>query len=397
MDFCMKPHGAHPDKRLSALKIQRVKEPGRYADGNGLYLIVDPTGAKRWMLRTVVPGKRRDIGLGGLALVSLAEAREQATTFRKRARQGGNPLTERQKARQIIPTFEEAARSVHEGRASSWRNEKHRAQWINTLRDYAFSKIGAKRIDHIATPDILNVLAPIWLTKPETARRVRQRLATVMDWAKAAGFRAGDNPVDGVAKGLPKQGDRDDHHAALPYSEVSAFVDRLRQSDMSPLAKLAFEFLILTACRTNEVLKARWQEFDFEKGLWEIPASRMKGKRRHIVPLSERCQAILMAAKPLAGTSEFVFPGRTEAKPLSNMVFLMTMRRMSYKAVPHGFRSSFRDWASEQTSFPNEVCEMALAHAIRDKTEAAYRRGDILEKRRALMQEWALFLASGSM
>ena len=307
MAFSMKPQGAHPDKRLSVLKIQRVKEPGRYADGNGLYLIVDRTGAKRWMLRTVVQGKRRDIGLGGLALVSLAEAREQATTFRKLARQGGNPLSERQKARQIIPTFEEAARSVHEARATSWRNEKHRAQWINTLGDYAFPRIGVKRVDHIDTPDILNVLAPIWLSKPETARRVRQRLATVLDWAKAAGFRAGDNPVDGVAKGLPKQGGRDDHHAAVPYKDVAAFVIRLRQLDNSPLTKLAFEFLILTASRTNEVLKARWQEFDLENAFWEIPASCMKGKRRHIVPLSERCQAILMAARPLAGHPSLFF------------------------------------------------------------------------------------------
>jgi integrase len=388
----VKPKGPHPQKRLTALKVTRLAEPGRYADGNGLYLIVDGSRAKRWMLRTIVQGKRRDIGLGGASLVSLAEAREQARAMRKLARDGGNPLVERHRVRQIIPTFEEAAQRVHEARAGSWRNDKHKAQWINTLRDYAFPKLGPKRIDLIDTADILLILTPIWLTKPETARRLRQRLSTVMDWAKAAGFRSGDNPVDGVTKGLPRQNGRSDHHQAIPYPEMPAFLERLRDLEMFPIASLAFEFLILTACRTNEVLRACWQEIDLGKAIWDIPATRMKGKRRHTVPLSQRCLDILHEAKVLAGMSELVFPGRNPRKPLSNMVFLMTMRRMQLSAVPHGFRSSFRDWASEQTNFPNEVSEMALAPAIRDKTEAAYRRGDLLEKRRQLMQAWQAFV-----
>jgi integrase len=371
----MKPKGQHPQKKLSAVKVNRLATPGRYADGNGLYLIVDPSGAKRWMLRTVVQGKRRDIGLGGTSLVSLADAREQAQALRKMAREGGNPLIERRRANQVIPTFEQAAKRVHEERASSWRNEKHQAQWINTLRDYAFPKVGSKRVDRVDTADVLAVLSPIWLTKAETARRLRQRLSTVMDWAKAAGFRSGDNPVDGVTKGLPRQNGQRDHHQAIPYSEISDFLEKFRSLDLSASAKLAFEFLILSACRTNEVLGARWEEVDFGKAIWEIPLSRMKGKRRHTVPLSFRCLEILHEARALAGTSELVFPGRTATKPLSNMVFLMTMRRMGISAVPHGFRSTFRDWASEQTNFPNEVCKMALAHAIRDKTEAAYRAG----------------------
>ncbi len=390
----MKPKGRHPEKELTAVKVNRLTEPGRYADGNGLYLIVDPSGAKRWMLRTVVQGKRRDIGLGGLSLVSLAEARGHAQAMRKMARDGGNPLLVRDREKQVIPTFEEAAKRVHEARSSGWRNGKHRAQWINTLRDYAFPKIGTKRVDLIDTADVLTVLSPIWLTKAETARRLRQRISTVMDWAKASGFKSGDNPVEGVTKGLPRQNGQKDHHEAIPYSEIAVFLERLNGLDMSKVAKLAFEFLILSACRTNEVLGAPWDEINFEKAVWEIPASRMKGNRRHIVPLSFRCVEILHEARTLAGISELIFPGRTRAKPLSNMVFLMTMRRMGLAAVPHGFRSTFRDWASEQTNFPNEVCEMALAHAIRDKAEAAYRRGDLLEKRRQLMLAWSRYCLS---
>jgi integrase len=255
--------------------------------------------------------------------------------------------------------------------------------------------MGLKRVDIIDTADVLAVLSPIWLTKAETARRLRQRLSTVMDWAKAAGFRSGDNPVVGITKGLPRQNGQREHHQAIPYSEIADFLERLKSLDLSGPAKLAYEFLILSACRTNEVLGARWEEVDFGKAIWEIPSSRMKGNRRHTVPLSFRCLEVLNEAQDLAGTSEFVFPGRTGSKPLSNMVFLMTMRRMGISAVPHGFRSTFRDWASEQTNFPNEVCEMALAHAIRDKTEAAYRRGDLLEKRRQLMEAWSRFLANG--
>jgi hypothetical protein len=220
----MKAKGRHPEKKLTALKVNRLAAPGRYADGNGLYLIVDPSGAKRWILRTVVQGKRSDIGLGGVSLVSLAEARDQAQAMRKLAREGGNPLLERHRAKQAIPTFEEAAKRVHDSRASSWRNDKHRAQWINTLRDYAFPRIGPKRVDLIDTADVLKVLSPIWLIKAETARRLRQRLSTVMDWAKAAGFRIGDNPVDGVTKGF----------AAPERSERTSWSDALQRNSCFP-------------------------------------------------------------------------------------------------------------------------------------------------------------------
>lgn len=384
--------GRHPEKALTAVQVRSLKEPGRYADGNGLYLVVEPSGSKRWLLRTVVQGRRRDIGLGGLSLVPLAEAREKALAYRKIARDGGDPLTERRRAQVTIPTFAEAAETVHAEHSATWRNRKHAAQWINTLRTYANPHLGAKRIDQIETPDVLRALSPIWLTKGETARRVRQRIGTVLDWAKAAGYRSGDNPVEGVAKGLPKQGEKDEHHAALPYAEVPAFVARLRgMSGPGEIGRLAFEFLILTAARTGEVLDARWSEIDEAGALWTVPAARMKAGREHRVPLSARAGEVLALAKTLGDSSTLVFPGRSGEKPLSNMVFLMALRRMSVPITAHGFRSSFRDWAAETTNLPREVAEMALAHTIENRVEAAYRRGDLLEKRRALMADWAIF------
>jgi integrase len=295
-----------------------------------------------------------------------------------------------------MPTFREAAERVHEEHSASWRNPKHAQQWLNTLRQYAFPLIGARRVDQIGTPDVLSVLAPIWLTKPETARRVRQRIGTVMDWAKAAGLRTGDNPVEGVARGLPKQTDSDEHHSALPYDQVPAFIARLRGSDSGELVRLAFEFLILTASRTSEVLNARQGEFHLDRTLWTVPAERMKTGKEHRVPLSPRCVEIVARARALGRNADFVFPGRGRSSPLSNMVLLMTIRRMGLSITAHGFRSSFRDWAAEQTNFPRDVCEMALAHAVESKVEAAYRRSDLFDKRRALMLAWSEFACSGN-
>ncbi|MEQ8964830.1 MAG: integrase arm-type DNA-binding domain-containing protein [Azospirillaceae bacterium] len=389
----MKPRRPHPDRALSAVKVRALTEPGRYADGNGLYLVVDPSGAKRWMLRTVVHGRRRDIGLGSARLVTLAEAREKARDYRKVAREGGDPLTEIRAARRVVPTFAEAAVRVHGDRTRAWRNAKHARQWLSSLETHVFPVIGGYRVDRIETADVLRVLAPLWLAKPETARRLRQRIATVLDWAKAAGFRTGDNPVEGVAGGLPRQPDRQAHHAALPYTEVPAFVRRLRTSDASEPVRLAFEFLIVTAARTGEVREARWGEIDLAGGFWTVPGNRMKAGRPHRVPLAPRVVAILERARALAGDSDLVFPGRSPVQPLSGMTFLMTLRRMGMTATVHGFRSAFRDWAAERTAFSQEVCEMALAHTIRNKAEAAYRRGDLLEKRRALMTAWAYYVA----
>ncbi len=387
----MKGKGKRPHNALTSVKVRQIKDPGRYVDGNGLYLIVDPSGAKRWLLRTVIQGRRRDMGLGGAQLVSLAEAREKAHQYRKIARNGGDPIAEGRKSRMALPTFADAAQAVHAEHLQTWKNKKHGAQWINTLLEYAIPIIGAKRVDDITTPDVLNVLSPIWLAKPETARRVKQRIGTVMDWAKAAGFRAGDNPVDGVTKGLPRQPDRKGHHATLPYGEIPTFVSRLRENDGADISKLAFEFLLLTATRTSEVLGARWHEIDFNSMVWSIPGNRMKMDRGHRVPLAPRCIEILRQAKEMSEESDLVFPGRSHKRPLSNMVFLMILRRMNLDITAHGFRSAFRDWAAECTNFANDVCEMALAHTIKNKTEAAYRRGDLLERRVLLMEQWAAY------
>ena len=393
----MTKRGKHPEKALTAFKVRSLKEPGRYADGNGLYLVVDPSGAKRWMLRTVVQGRRRDIGLGGTSLVSLAEAREKALSYRKRAREGGDPLAERRRVEAKAPPFSEAARRVFDEHLPSWKNSKHAAQWMNTLRQYALPLIGDMPVNEIDSPHVLRVLSPIWLSKPETARRVRQRIGTVLSWAKAAGYRTGDNPVEGVAKGLPKQRDRNEHHSAMPFAEVPTFIARLRSdSEQGEITRLALEFLILTATRTGEVLGAKWQEFDELGQVWTIPDNRMKAGRAHRVPLSSRCLEILERAKLLSAGSQFIFPGRTISRPMSNMVFLMTLRRMGVPFTAHGFRSSFRDWAAERTNYSREICEMALAHTVSDKVEAAYRRGDLFDRRRALMQEWVKFLSADS-
>ncbi|MGJ4902330.1 tyrosine-type recombinase/integrase [Bradyrhizobium sp. HKCCYLS2058] len=386
----------HPHKALSALRVNNLSSPGRYADGNGLYLVVDPSGAKRWVLRIIVQGKRRDIGLGGLRLVPLAEAREKALEFRKLAREGGNPIEARRKSRAVVPTFAEAAQITLDQQRAAWRNEKHAVQWMSSLKRHVFPVMGDKRLDQVETSDVLKVLSLIWLSRPETARRLRQRISMILDWAKAAGYRSGDNPVDGVIKGLPRQSERRRHFTAIPYADVPGFVRRLPEVPTNQFAQLAFEFLILTAARTNEVLKAEWGEVDLEKNIWLVPAERMKAGRDHRVPLSPRAAAVLHSARELTDGSSFIFPGRHADTPMSNMIFLMVLRRMGVDFTAHGFRSAFRDWASECTNYPREVCEMALAHTIKDKTEAAYRRGDLLAKRAELMAEWAEFIETGN-
>ncbi len=374
---------------LTAMAVRRLKIPGRYGDGNGLYLVVDPSGARRWLLRIHVRGRRRDIGLGSALLVSLAAARDIAIDMRRLARDGGDPIAERRRRRAIAPTFKEAAARVHAETVASWKNERHAASWLTSLETYAAPVIGHHPVDQIETSDIQRVLAPIWLTKSETARRVRQRMHAVFDWARVAYGLQLTNPVDGVERGLPKQSDRGDHLAAMPYVEVPAFVAKLRERSGRTVGLLAFEFLILTACRTNEVLGAVWQEIDLTTATWTIPARRMKAGAIHIVPLSQHAQTLLAKLRPVSGDGGLVFPGQKDGKPLSNMVFLMALRRMELNVTAHGFRSSFRDWAAEETSFPNFVVEKALAHAVANQVEAAYRRGDLLNKRRELMETWA--------
>jgi len=379
--------------RLTATAVKGNKlGSGLHVDGNGLMLQVSVGGAKSWILRTVVHGKRRDMGLGGLSTVSLAEARELARQFRAIARKGGDPFAERAKANRHAPSFREAAEIVHNDHAPSWRNKKHIDQWINTLKAYAFPTLGETRVDQIRSEHIVRTLTPIWLTKPETGRRVLQRIGTVLLWAKGHGFRP-DSPTDEIRaahKALPRQSDKPRHHKALPYTDVPQFIAKFRSNGASESIKLALEYLILTAARTGEVLGAKWPEIDRKRKTWTIPASRMKAKREHVVPLSERCMQLLEAAQTFKEDDKgYVFPGTLSGKPLSNMALLMPIRRMGDDITAHGFRSTFRVWCAEQTHHPREVAEAALAHVVKDATEAAYMRSTFFEKRRELMNEWA--------
>ena len=383
----------HPEKALSTRAVQTAR-PGprakRIADGGGLYLFVSPSGSKSWVLRTVVKGRRRDLGLGSTALVPLAEAREQAVRLRKIARAGGDPLAERRHERRPVPTFEAAARQVHAAHAPTFKSIKHRKQWLSSLTPL-FAAIGAKRVDDVTTGDILTAISPHWLARPATSRRVVQRVRVIFEWCKAQSFYAGDNPTDGITKVLPKHRRSPGHHPALPYPDVPTFLTDLRCVDARESAKLAFEFMILCATRTSETLNATWDEIDHERETWIIPGHRMKAGVDHRVPLTPRCLDILTRAKA-AGSGGFVFPGRTADTPLSTMTFLMTLRRLGRSNItPQGFRSTFRDWAAEQTNAPRAVCDAALAHTLRDRTEAAYHRTDLFERRRELMTAWAAF------
>jgi integrase len=362
-----------------------------------LYLVVDPSGAKRWVLRVVVKGRRCDIGLGGVSVVGLPEAREEARRLRGLARKGADVLAERRASRSML-TFEQAAQKVHEQHGAAFKNEKHRAQWLASLAADVFPVFGDRRVDEVDSADVLRALQPIWTAKPETARRLKQRIRLVLEWARASKLRVGDNPVDGLRTVLPRQDAEKRHHSALPYQQAPAFVGELQRLDAGEATRLAFEFLVLTAARTKEVLGATWREIDSKAKTWTVPASRMKASREHRVPLSSRCIEILDEAKAIGGGSpeSFVFPGR-DKQPLSNMVFLMALRRMGRADITtHGFRSSFRDWASERTNTPQAVCEAALAHTVRDKVEAAYNRTDLFERRRKLMAAWAAFVTKGA-
>ena len=382
-------------KGLTARAVETAVKPGRHADGNGLYLVVKPTGAKSWCLLYTHGGRRREMGLGGYPDVPLAIARRTAATHKEILAAGADPLSVGSKP--SVPTFGEAADDYIATHAASWRNAKHKAQWIMTLTRYA-GPLRDKCVDAITVADVLAVLQPLWLSRPETASRLRGRIEAVLDAAKAQGARNGENPAAwrGNLKHLlprPSKLSRG-HHAAMPYSEVPAIMARLRER--SATAALALEFIILTAARAGEALGATWGEIDLEARLWTVPAMRMKAGRVHRVPLSGRALDILEAIRPLRASDAadaLIFPGGREGRPLSGMATAMLLRRMGQGAVTtHGFRSSFRDWAGEVSSFPREVIEAALAHAVGDATERAYWRGDALEKRRQLMEAWAAFL-----
>jgi integrase len=388
---------ARAGNRLSAVKVTKATKPGFLCDGHGLYLRIGPTGAKSWVFRYRRNGKLHDLGLGPLHTVSLANARAKALDLRRQRLDGVDPLTAKReaavKARVAgakVMTFRQCADAYILAHRAGWRNSTHAYQWTATLATYVHPIFGEIAVHMVDVGLVMKAIEPIWTTKPETASRVRGRIESVIDWATARGHRKGENPArwrGHLENLLPKKSKvrRVEHHAALPYSELADFIAELRQRE--GVAARALEFTILTAARTGEVIGASSSEIDFEARLWTLPAGRMKAGREHRVPLSEPALSIL---RPIyeARTSDKVFQ-------LSNMALLMLLRRMGRgELTVHGFRSTFSDWCAEQTAFASEVREMALAHVVGDKTEAAYRRGDLFQKRRQLMEEWGRYCST---
>jgi integrase len=399
---------------LTARKAETVKEPGYYGAGGGLYLQVMPKGGKTWIYRYQIAGRRRDMGLGSASdpatKLSLADAREKALAARKLVKAGIDPI-EARTAKAIedkvetakATTFREATTAYIDAHKAAWRNAKHAAQWTATLTTYAHIVFGDLPVSAIDTGLVMRALQPIWATKPETASRVRGRIESILDWATVHGFRHGENPArwkGHLQALLPAKSKvaKVEHHAALPYGEIPDFMAALRVAD--GMAARALRFAILTAGRTGEVLGATWAEIDLEGRLWAIPSERMKAGKEHRVPLSEPAAMLLRDLATARKGQEHapgdpVFPGAVKGKALSNMALLMALRRLGREDLTaHGFRSTFRDWVAEQTNFPSEVAEMALAHTVGDKVEAAYRRGDMFEKRQKLAEAWGAWCCS---
>ena len=388
---------------LSARKVQTLTKPGSYSDGNGLELHIRETGAKTWALRVMVNGKRVMRGLGSYPAVGLADARALAVEHREALLEGRDIRAERQaekssrkaekEAEDAIPTFSALAATVVELRRPTWSSDRHATQWTESLRVHAFPVLGEKWIDSITTADVLKTLLPIWNTKAETATRVRQRMETIFDFAVVQGWRT-DNPANGsLTKALPRRPRQKAHHPALPYAEVPGAIAKIRESTADAITRLAFEFLTLTAARAGEVRGAEWSEIDFGAATWTVPAARMKARREHRVPMSSRALAVLLEAHELTGGQGLVFPGKRSANgQLSDMCFTMLLRRCEVEAVPHGFRSSFRDWMAERTSASWAIAESALAHTTSERASLGYHRTDYLAERRPVMQQWADFL-----
>jgi integrase len=394
--------------RLTALKVSRRLPPGMYADGGGLYLQVTGDAGRSWLYRYSLNSKAREMGLGSVSAVGLAEARIAAAECKRLLQGGIDPLQERKARRQRDAleaaraiTIEQAAERYIASHRPAWSNAKHASQWGSTLATYAAPVLGKLSVQAIDTALVLKVIQPIWTTKPETANRIRQRIEAILDWARVQELREGENPArwrGHLDQLLPDRGKvrRVKHHAALPYSELFEFISALREQE--GVAARSLEFTILTAARTGDTTGASWREIDWTTKTWIIPAERMKARKEHRVPLSSRAMAILRQMQPLRHGDDpdcFVFPGGKHGRSLSNMAMTEVLRRMNRGHITvHGFRSTFRDWAAEQTDFPREVAEMALAHAIGDDVEAAYRRDDLFEKRRRLMNEWEAWCAT---
>ena len=381
--------------QLTAAKVKAVAEPGRYGDGAGLYLNVAPGGSKSWVQRIVVNGRRRDIGLGGYPTVGLAEARTQAAANRVVVSEGRDPVAE--KRRPPKPTFKEAAHQVHQANLPRWRNKKHAAAWIRTLERFALPAFGNMPVDQVTRADVLAVLTPIWGTLPETARRVRQRIRTVMRWAMAHGFVEYNVAGEAIEGALPPMPRVKDNLRALPYREVSEAFKIVEESRASSAARLCLEFTVLTAARSGEARGALWCEIDLDQALWTVPAARMKGGLQHRVPLSTAALNVMARAMEIRDGSDLVFPSpRRSGQPLSDMTLTKVLRDtgLAHLATVHGFRSTFRDWASENTSASHAVMELSLAHRVGSAVEQAYARSDLLEQRRELIEAWGEF-ASG--
>jgi integrase len=387
--------------RLSAVEVRAIDRKGMYHDGGGLYLQVSTSGAKSWIYRFMLDAKPREMGLGPVNIIPLVEARKRAAECRRMRLDGIDPIETRrakhgqrklEAARGM--TFDACAAAYLDAHQDSWRNAKHRDQWRNTLNSYASPVFGSLPVQAVDVALVMKALEPIWRGKPETASRLRGRIETVLDWATVREYRKGENPArwrGHLDKLLPAGAkiQKVQHHPALPYDELADFMKALRDQD--GIAARALEFLILTAARTGEIIGARWDEVDLEEEIWTVPGERMKAGREHRVPLSAAALVILNRMKETR-ESDFVFPGGKKSMPLSNMAMLAVLKRVGRDDLTaHGFRSTFRDWAAECTGFRSEVVEMALAHTIENKVEAAYRRGDMFQKRRQLMEAWTRF------
>lgn len=382
-----------PTKALTAQFVRTVQRPGKYFDGHGLFLRVEPNGSRFWVQRITIRGKRRELGLGPPALVSLSEAREKALANRKLAFDGGDPLAEKRKAKAIL-TFEEAARKAHIELSPTWKNPRDQAAFLSTLQMHVFPRFGATLVSEVTSADIRQAILAVRPTAPEVARKLVFRVSAVFKWAIAEGMRK-DNPARADMLALPRIEVKTKHRKALPYLEVAGCVEAVKNSRAGMSTKLALELLILTASRSGEVRLAEWSEFDLDGKIWEVPAERMKMKRPHRVPLSPRAISILTAAKFLADGSGLVFPSAGKGRPLSDMTLSKLVKELGFEADIHGFRTSFRTWVQERTNFPREVAEAALAHLSGDVVERAYARSDLFQKRRKMMDAWAAFLGNG--
>lgn len=376
---------------MTAQFVRTVQEPGKYFDGHGLYLRVEPNGTRFWVQRITIRGKRCELGLGPASLVTLVEARTKALENRRNARAGGDPLAEKHKAKAIL-TFEEAAKKAHAELSPTWRNPKDQAAFLSTLQAHVFPRIGTVSILDVTSADVRQVILSVRKTAPEVARKLVFRISAVFKWAIAEGMRK-DNPAKADALALPRVEMKREHRKALAYSDVAGCIEAVKASGAGLATKLALELLVLTASRSGEVRLAVWSEIDLAGKIWEIPAERMKMKRPHRIPLSPRAVAVLVEAKALGDGSDLIFPGTKQSKPLSDMTLSKLVKEIGFDADVHGFRTSFRTWAQERTNFPREIAEAALAHLSGDAVERAYARSDVFEKRQKMMNAWAAFLA----